>query len=59
MKAGFIGLGQMGSGMARNLLKAAHKLTVFNRTASKTAALTTLGARGVTTSPMRAGATPS
>lgn len=32
MKAGFIGLGNMGLGMARNLVKAGHTLTVWNRT---------------------------
>jgi 3-hydroxyisobutyrate dehydrogenase-like beta-hydroxyacid dehydrogenase len=32
MKAGFIGLGNMGSAMARNLIKAGHSLTVYNRT---------------------------
>lgn len=31
MKLGFTGLGQMGRGMARNLLKAAHDLTVKQR----------------------------
>ncbi len=31
MKVGFIGLGQMGLGMAENLLKAGHTLTVYNR----------------------------
>jgi 3-hydroxyisobutyrate dehydrogenase len=31
-KIGFIGLGIMGSGMAMNLLKAGHDLTVWNRT---------------------------
>ena len=34
-KVGFIGLGIMGVGMARNLLKAGSDLTVWNRTASK------------------------
>ncbi len=34
-KVGFIGLGIMGSGMTRNLLKAGFDLTVWNRTASK------------------------
>jgi 3-hydroxyisobutyrate dehydrogenase-like beta-hydroxyacid dehydrogenase len=29
MKVGFIGLGNMGSGMAANLLKAGHTLTVL------------------------------
>jgi 3-hydroxyisobutyrate dehydrogenase-like beta-hydroxyacid dehydrogenase len=34
MKVGFIGLGNMGSGMAANLLKAGHEVTVYNRTPS-------------------------
>lgn len=33
---GFIGLGIMGSGMAKNLVRAGHELTVWNRTASRT-----------------------
>lgn len=35
MKVGFVGLGNMGSEMARNLIKAGHTLTVFNRTRSR------------------------
>jgi 3-hydroxyisobutyrate dehydrogenase-like beta-hydroxyacid dehydrogenase len=35
MKVGFIGLGQMGQAMARNLIKAGHELMVFNRTRSR------------------------
>ena len=35
MKAGFIGLGNMGQAMARNLIKAGHELTVYNRTHSR------------------------
>jgi 3-hydroxyisobutyrate dehydrogenase-like beta-hydroxyacid dehydrogenase len=35
MKIGFIGLGNMGSAIAMNLLKAGHDLTVYNRTAEK------------------------
>jgi 3-hydroxyisobutyrate dehydrogenase-like beta-hydroxyacid dehydrogenase len=35
MKIGFIGLGNMGSAMAMNLLKAGHNVTVYNRTAQK------------------------
>ncbi|HEY2446222.1 MAG TPA: NAD(P)-dependent oxidoreductase [Rhizomicrobium sp.] len=31
MKIGFIGLGQMGSGIAANILNAGHELTVWNR----------------------------
>jgi 3-hydroxyisobutyrate dehydrogenase-like beta-hydroxyacid dehydrogenase len=44
MKIGFIGLGQMGTGMAANLLKAGHDVSVYNRTASKAEALVRLGA---------------
>ena len=32
MKVGLIGLGNMGSGMAANLLRAGHDVTVYNRT---------------------------
>jgi len=35
MKIGFIGLGNMGSGIARNLIKAGHQVTVYNRTRSR------------------------
>ncbi len=45
MKVGFIGLGNMGLGMAANLLKAGHELTVFNRTREKAAALIQQGGR--------------
>jgi 3-hydroxyisobutyrate dehydrogenase-like beta-hydroxyacid dehydrogenase len=44
MKVGFIGLGHMGSGMAANLLKAGHEVTLYNRTASKMNALAEQGA---------------
>ena len=44
MKVGFIGLGQMGAGMAANLLKAGHEVTVYNRTRAKAAALVKRGA---------------
>jgi 3-hydroxyisobutyrate dehydrogenase-like beta-hydroxyacid dehydrogenase len=44
MKIGFIGLGQMGSAMAANLLKAGHKVTVFNRRPDRRAPLVALGA---------------
>lgn len=43
-RLGFIGLGIMGSGMARNLLKAGHPLCVWNRTASRMDALVAAGA---------------
>ncbi len=41
---GFIGLGVMGTPMALNLLRAGHKLTVWNRTADKCAPLVDAGA---------------
>jgi 3-hydroxyisobutyrate dehydrogenase-like beta-hydroxyacid dehydrogenase len=44
MKVGFVGLGAMGSGMARNLIKAGHKVTVYNRTRSRADELKTDGA---------------
>src|ERR1700693_3354277 len=44
MQVGFIGLGSMGSGMAANLLKAGHALTVHNRTPAKAEALVAEGA---------------
>ena len=43
-KIGFIGLGIMGQGMARNLLKAGFGPVVWNRTASKTDAIVSEGA---------------
>ena len=42
---GFIGLGIMGRGMARNLLKAGFDLCVWNRTAGRMEALAEAGAR--------------
>ena len=45
MKVGFIGLGNMGSGMATNLLKAGHEVTVYNRTPAKAQPLLAQGAR--------------
>src|ERR1700676_1274511 len=45
MKVGFIGLGNMGSGMAANLVKAGHEVTVYNRTRSKVDALVAQGAK--------------
>src|SRR5262245_65881985 len=44
MQVGFIGLGSMGSGMAANLLRAGHTLTLFNRTPDKAEALVAEGA---------------
>jgi 3-hydroxyisobutyrate dehydrogenase-like beta-hydroxyacid dehydrogenase len=45
MKAGFIGLGIMGSRMAANLLKKGHSMTVFNRTRAKAEELLAGGAK--------------
>src|SRR5438445_13009892 len=44
MKVGFIGLGMIGSGMARSLIKAGHALVVFHRTRSRAQELAQLGA---------------
>lgn len=44
MNIGFIGLGKMGSGMARNLMRAGHRLTVYNRSREKAQALESEGA---------------
>ena len=44
MNVGFIGLGRMGIGMAANLLKAGHRVTVYNRTPAKAAPLIAQGA---------------
>jgi 3-hydroxyisobutyrate dehydrogenase-like beta-hydroxyacid dehydrogenase len=44
MKVGFIGLGGMGSAIARNLIKAGHELSVYNRTRSRAEAFASLGA---------------
>ena len=48
MDVGFIGLGNMGVAMARNLLKAGHSLRVYNRTRSR-ATLEKEGAPSATT----------
>jgi 3-hydroxyisobutyrate dehydrogenase-like beta-hydroxyacid dehydrogenase len=45
MNVGFIGLGQMGVGMAGNLLKAGHAVAVYNRTPSKAQPLVAQGAK--------------
>jgi 3-hydroxyisobutyrate dehydrogenase-like beta-hydroxyacid dehydrogenase len=46
---GFIGLGIMGQPMALNLLKAGHKLTVYNRTVGKAELLKRAGAQVAST----------
>jgi 3-hydroxyisobutyrate dehydrogenase-like beta-hydroxyacid dehydrogenase len=45
MKVAFIGLGNMGAPMARNLLRAGHEVTAYNRTRAKAEPLATDGAR--------------
>lgn len=52
-KIGFIGLGTMGQGMARSLLRAGFVLHVYNRSPNKTRGLSELGAV-VVDSPMAA-----
>jgi 3-hydroxyisobutyrate dehydrogenase-like beta-hydroxyacid dehydrogenase len=49
MKVGFLGLGQMGAGMAANLVKAGHEVTVYNRSFDKTGPLAELGAKAAKT----------
>lgn len=44
MRIGFIGLGNMGSGMAANLLAAGHEVIAYNRSADKVTALAERGA---------------
>jgi len=46
---GFIGLGIMGLSMAKRLIEAGHKVTVYNRTASKASSLVALGAKQAAT----------
>jgi 3-hydroxyisobutyrate dehydrogenase len=48
-RVAFIGLGNMGLGMAQCLLKAGHDLRVYNRTSSKAAGLERAGARSCRT----------
>ena len=45
MKVGFVGLGQMGSAMAANLITAGHEVTVWNRSPDRAEALVSSGAR--------------
>jgi 3-hydroxyisobutyrate dehydrogenase-like beta-hydroxyacid dehydrogenase len=44
MNIGFIGLGQMGKAIATNLIRAGHRLRVWNRSAGKAEELAALGA---------------
>lgn len=45
MRIGFIGLGHMGAGMAANLVRAGHAVSVYNRTPARSQALAAQGAR--------------
>jgi len=45
MKVAFLGLGNMGAGMAKNLLRAGHEVTVYNRSREKAEAFAKDGAR--------------
>lgn len=45
MTLAFIGLGKMGTGIAHNLLRAGHQVTVYNRSRDKAEALASEGAR--------------
>jgi 3-hydroxyisobutyrate dehydrogenase-like beta-hydroxyacid dehydrogenase len=45
MKIGFVGLGKMGTGMAHNLLRAGHKVTVYNRSREKAQRVAEAGAQ--------------
>jgi len=44
MDVGVIGLGRMGAGIARSLLRAGHRVTVFNRSSDRAEALRPFGA---------------
>src|SRR6202165_5012594 len=45
MKVGFVGLGKMGTGMVRSLLRAGHEVSVYNQTRDKAEALAKEGAQ--------------
>src|ERR1700748_3717345 len=55
MKVAFVGLGHMGSAIARNLMRAGHTVTVYNRSLEKTAALKADGATVAATPAEAAG----
>jgi len=48
-KVGYIGLGIMGGGIVRNLIKAGHELVVHNRSQGKVEAMVALGAKAAAT----------
>lgn len=45
MRVGFAGLGRMGQGMARNLLKAGEDLVVYDKSADAMASIVSVGAK--------------
>ncbi|HQP92681.1 MAG TPA: NAD(P)-binding domain-containing protein, partial [Thermoanaerobaculia bacterium] len=49
MRTAWLGTGLMGSPMARRLLAAGHEVTVWNRTATRTAAVVAAGAQAAAT----------
>ncbi len=49
MKIGFVGLGNMGAGMAANLLESGHEVTAYNRSQDKVDALVQRGAQAART----------
>ncbi|BBX68217.1 NAD(P)-dependent oxidoreductase [Mycolicibacterium psychrotolerans] len=49
MRIGFVGLGNMGSGMAANLLASGHQVVAYNRSPGKAAALAERGATAAAT----------
>lgn len=51
MEVSFLGLGTMGQAMARNIVRAGHQLTVWNRSAPPVQALVAEGAKAVQTVP--------
>lgn len=57
MEAGLIGLGRMGAGIAKSLLRSGHRLTIFNRTRGRAEALRADGANiaGSVTEACRSG----
>jgi 3-hydroxyisobutyrate dehydrogenase len=56
MHIGFLGLGNMGGPMARNLLKAGHQVTVFDLSAAAVSGLVEAGAKEATSPAAIAGA---
>jgi 3-hydroxyisobutyrate dehydrogenase-like beta-hydroxyacid dehydrogenase len=49
MDVGIVGLGNMGSGIAKSLLRAGHRVTAYNRTRARADALVSSGAKVATT----------